>query len=324
MLRMAHRILSQGCKTTPEMTASCVNICKSLEKSQSLIVDNCAESVFDSQLNDDRYLDPRTLPSIKSPFDFMFVEYNVPKSYVKMASQEKTNWSKDVESQKNPQHGVFISQIEHSTLSKIISEAGDRPEIRKMSEYEIAKDMYDIGGHTAMRISIFVSHNGIVGMIPAEWIMAIDSDGKLGFNGQIIMKSNRLDNEEGISCFSNVMSPVFFALAMCHCKNVEMRDATESHGPNAKWKNRLRVPDIKYRILEIEPAKKILRESGKSDEVGLAKALHICRGHFATYTEDKPLFGHTVGTVWKSSHVRGDIKAGAVVKDYSISLPVTQ
>jgi len=112
------------------------------------------------------------------------------------------------------------------------------------------------------------------------------------------------------------------AISLANCKNVARRDATDVEGPDVKWIRRQKAPTIKYHVLDINPMKEVLRTEGGSETNGLKKALHICRGHFATYTADKPLFGNIVGTVWKPAHVRGDIKQGAVVKDYSVSPPV--
>jgi hypothetical protein len=114
-----------------------------------------------------------------------------------------------------------------------------------------------------------------------------------------------------------VMIPVLLAVSFMHCKGVRKTEEPKMNAP-AKWLRRTKVSQLKYHVLEINPFKEVLRSEGGSESNGLKKALHICRGHFATYTEDKPLFGHTVGTVWRPSHVRGDIKHGAVVKDYSI------
>ena len=72
-------------------------------------------------------------------------------------------------------------------------------------------------------------------------------------------------------------------------------------------------------ILEIGAIKDVLRAEGDAAANGLRKALHICRGHFATYTENNPLFGKLKGTFWKPAHVRGSIEDGIVDKDYRVS-----
>jgi hypothetical protein len=59
--------------------------------------------------------------------------------------------------------------------------------------------------------------------------------------------------------------------------------------------------------------------NGGKDGISLAKALHICRGHFKNF-DDKPLFGKLTGTYWWQPHVRGTAEAGIVEKDYRIKL----
>ena len=60
------------------------------------------------------------------------------------------------------------------------------------------------------------------------------------------------------------------------------------------------------------------REGGLSPEGNtMAKALHICRGHFRSYDE-KPLFGRVKGTFFIPQHVRGNADVGEHQKEYSI------
>lgn len=156
----------------------------------------------------------------------------------------------------------------------------------------------------------FITSNGGVGVMDGRINMAFRKDGSI----------IGIKDVDGL--MSRTLFPALLAISFMHCKNVVHRDVTEFEGPSAKWIRRQKAPVVKYRILDINPMKEVLRTEGGSETNGLKKALHICRGHFATYTADKPLFGNIVGTVWKPAHVRGDIKQGAVVKDYSVSPPV--
>lgn len=127
-----------------------------------------------------------------------------------------------------------------------------------------------------------------------------------------------IDPEVGAMLNDITLVPML-ALSFANCKNVVHRDVTASEGPAAKWLRRQKAPVIRYHVLDINPMKEVLRTEGGVETNGLKKALHICRGHFCTYTAEKPLFGTYVGTVWKPAHVRGDIKQGAVVKDYRVN-----
>lgn len=110
---------------------------------------------------------------------------------------------------------------------------------------------------------------------------------------------------------------VGLGFSFMHCKNV-----TQSEVPiecSRKWHQHQGIPVLKFRTLNINPMKEALRAEGGIETNGLKKALHICRGHFANYSEEKPLFGKYAGQFWKPSHVRGSIEQGAVVKDYQVS-----
>jgi len=114
---------------------------------------------------------------------------------------------------------------------------------------------------------------------------------------------------------------LLLAISFMHCKNVNVTEEAPSRNARRHWDRLGHAPLIHYRVLDIEPMRHTLRTEGRADEVGLRKALHICRGHFATYSEARPLFGHLAGTFWKPAHVRGSLSSGAVVKDYSVPAP---
>lgn len=116
---------------------------------------------------------------------------------------------------------------------------------------------------------------------------------------------------------SGLLFPLAFAISLMHCKNVELIDQPLTRQQRRKLE---RKGGIRYKTLVIEPFKKQVRnEAQQTGESEIKRALHICRGHFATYTEERPLFGKYSGTFWKPMHVKGNRAAGEVVKDYKIS-----
>jgi len=103
------------------------------------------------------------------------------------------------------------------------------------------------------------------------------------------------------------------------CKNVKTHDVAP-HPKLAKAQLKKRgVPKITYKVLDIGPAKEVLRTEGDIEHNGLQKALHICRGHFAHYGPDAPLFGKYTGAFWHPMHTRGSAKNGIVMKDYRVT-----
>lgn len=116
---------------------------------------------------------------------------------------------------------------------------------------------------------------------------------------------------------------LLLAMAFMHCKNVAITAVEPPSKPSKKHMQKHGHPLTRYHVLQIEPMKQVLKVEGRSDEVGLKKALHIARGHFRTYSKEKPLFGKFAGTVWVSQHLRGSKDSGEVSKDYSVKTPRT-
>lgn len=108
------------------------------------------------------------------------------------------------------------------------------------------------------------------------------------------------------------------AVSFMHCRNVELAPRTGLRIAR-KQARRTGHPVVEYRILEIEAVKRLLEDDGKISENGLKVALHICRGHFKTYTPAKPLFGKVVGQWFWPMHIRGDADAGVIAKAYKTS-----
>jgi hypothetical protein len=133
--------------------------------------------------------------------------------------------------------------------------------------------------------------------------------------------SSKLGKEkaEELSLLIKVLAdPFLLAISLMHCKNVSLIDDEALSPRQAKaHEKRHKTPLLRYKLLEIEPMKRRLKTEGKSGEVGLKQAMHICRGHFKDYREHG-LFGQHKGVYWWESMVRGDIGEGAIVKDYKI------
>ncbi len=99
--------------------------------------------------------------------------------------------------------------------------------------------------------------------------------------------------------------PAFLALSFLHCKNVEVQCPTLPEKLNRKHHKRYGLPLTRYHVLNINPMRTVLSREGQVQRVGLQRALHICRGHFADYTEGAGLFGRHHGVFWVPQHLRG-------------------
>lgn len=174
-------------------------------------------------------------------------------------------------------------------------------------------------------------HGGVVGPI-AEFRQVISEqgepfdEGEVVIDGSIAESMSRFDQpgEPFGQAAVNALSPVFFpvrlAISFMHCKNVKVEEQLPSRQIR-RAAERKGDPIERYIVLDIMPMREVLRTEGRSESVGLQRALHICRGHFSTYTEERPLFGKYAGRFWIPSHVRGSADAGKIEKDYRVKAP---
>lgn len=156
------------------------------------------------------------------------------------------------------------------------------------------------------------------------WIAALAPDGSMCQKvGGGLCNISLFDLEtppEAQKAFSMLLTESILTLGFLNCRNVSV----EEHLPSRQERRsaqRRGEEIIKYRTLAIEPMRKVLQTEGRIAEVGLSRALHICRGHFSEYSEDKPLFGKYAGRFWIPAHVRGTTESGIVVKDYNVKAP---
>ena len=138
-------------------------------------------------------------------------------------------------------------------------------------------------------------------------------------SGQLIgrpMSSVPLNNRSAVEPFYSAA----FALTLLNCKNVHAREQPCPPKLAKRYQERHGYKRPRYYVLDIEPMRQKFRDAnGGKDGISLAKALHICRGHFKNYDE-RPLFGKLKGTYWWQPHVRGTAEAGVIDKDYRIKL----
>lgn len=306
MLRLAHRILKQGLiikANDPtygkEFLRVGNTIYDNIKNCQIIIADNVAEyvqTVGRSALGQVEHATPgmllleqKDIPNVLPPFELMFVEW-IP------VGEHDTA-------------GVLESAVFFDTVP---AEEAVKSGRVSHGDFEIQEDPF---AHV-VALHVYCNKKGEAiydGNYFSYWV---DRHGKMSNKG-----NRRI---EGADFWYSPIATPLMAISFMHCKNVNRTDATASEGPEERWLRRQKQPSLRYHVLEIDPMKEVLRTEGCAESTGLKRALHICRGHFATYTEGKPLFGRTVGTFWVPSHVRGSSKHGVVVKDYNVKSPISR
>lgn len=174
-----------------------------------------------------------------------------------------------------------------------------------------------------LTMTSFLRLAGRVFMAPYQCSLMLDASGKPVAPPSIGLMYP-VDGEEAeiTAKVAGFFFPFALALSFLHCKNVTVEDAPDPRTRQGRRADeRAGLPTPRYKTLVIEPMKKVLQTEGGIATNGLKKALHICRGHFSHYSEEKPLFGKYSGQFWIPAHVRGSADAGTVVKDYDVKAP---
>jgi len=112
---------------------------------------------------------------------------------------------------------------------------------------------------------------------------------------------------ELVCCFLMLMS----------CKNIAYEKVWPPKRLNKKRQKKGKPQFLDYHVLKVKVGGRSAPLGGGGG--GGDKRVHLCRGHFKTFTKDKPLLGHGVGTYWWQPQVRGNKKKGAVVKSYEVA-----
>ncbi len=118
--------------------------------------------------------------------------------------------------------------------------------------------------------------------------------------------------------FSVHLTAGLFAVSLMHCKNVDLQPVDPPAKVSKKAARRHGKPLTRYYVLVVDQMRRALDQQGDAQASGLRHALHICRGHFKSFTDDAPLFGRHTGTYWWAAHTRGIAEVGTVTKDYRI------
>lgn len=157
------------------------------------------------------------------------------------------------------------------------------------------------------------------------WLQILDKDGRSIYTPRGVPTSRVFkllqDNGAEPHEFVGQIHILDYAISFLHCKNIELVDRPVTRQYRRK-QERENKPIIRYKQLVIEPLKKQIRNENKGEGSELKRCLHICRGHFRTYTEDRPLFGKYAGNFWVPMHLKGNKGKGQINKTYKVSTEV--
>lgn len=141
-------------------------------------------------------------------------------------------------------------------------------------------------------------------------------DTMCGFRWNLGKKEISVPENEGL--IHKLLWPICRALHLLNCQNI----TTERVDPDAKLSKKHRKkhkrPLVSYHVLKLSlPGERVDEERPRKPVQGINR-LHLVRGHTATYSQERPLFGKYEGTFWVPAHARGNKKRGVLLKDYEV------
>jgi hypothetical protein len=171
-------------------------------------------------------------------------------------------------------------------------------------------------------LPIIQSADSVVLLIP--WVR--NSSGKLtAFDALAVVAMDErgviLDvSFKGANSESLRMSPVLyhfplFTFCLSNCKNISLVEALA-------YRRRSRGRPKNFYSYKVLATSGSLTATGSGDSATadpIGRRMHICRGHFACYSDERPLFGKFTGLFWKPMHLRGKVNVGIADKDYEVN-----
>lgn len=294
MLKLAHRIVTDGVYSHANSILSGQQIIEKVSESTVILADNVRDYFVEHSGSD---FDPTYNGYLLAPPDkLVFVEHSP------IGGSTVANVGRVM------REGYLLEWFDAKTFSENLPEKFHTVNL-KWYCHAISIRHYQDNGESRVIPELGIMF-GVNADCQIDWITLMSAGDSVPADRAAIYC-----NEMAIRSFVSVMAIMFM-----HCRNVVRRDVTETEGPSAKWLRRQKAPEIRYHVLDINPMKEVLRTEGGIEHNGLKKAMHICRGHFVRYSEERPLFGKHSGTFWKPAHVRGSAEHGIVDKDYELKL----
>lgn len=169
---------------------------------------------------------------------------------------------------------------------------------------------------------LFAEPPNIRELVPyISYAMYIDQNGQMIDQLQLanvtLGEKAQIEEKYLNNAFADLL-PYFFCLSLTHCRNVELVERTVPPAVVKKRKEK-GIPYIKFKQLVIKPVggKRMVGGSSESQKHNMMP-LSFIRGHFKTFSEERPLFGKWSGRYWWSMSARGDSAQGEIVKTYKV------
>jgi hypothetical protein len=224
---------------------------------------------------------------LRPPFDDMWLEWKTP----------KTQWTADGWQNHSPRDFAFLVSAKPQGRQTILSARG----LMYEPIYE-APALSPVGGLLVVNESGHVLSQRLL-------VDETEVDRLAG-----VMQTTK---QELATTMLQMFYPGLLAVGWINCKNIRLETNHTNDRIARKRQRRGSFAGLSYEKIVIDGvAGQPTRSNREAHATG--KRLHMVRGHFATYTTERPLFGRITGTFWRAWHVRGDADLGRISHEYQV------
>jgi hypothetical protein len=302
---------------------------------------NAVQSFFDASVASEIYWqgkqDYYSLDSdfgpLNPPYENLWMEWTIPARVLvggNWREVEQTTWAANVTTKP-----LEISDFDEWSIRKwfdmmrpkgLIKKEPTDDEYKEIAELVQARGLDSFApagvGNLVVSIDLFFSSHTAenVFLIPVRKTIQLNPKTGSYVAGSCFDLSPESATESQRSYLHGIVdaNPVWLALQLINCRNVKTALQGSVFNRSSAEKRR-GEPVIKYHTIVL-PGTKTEARIGKRQPKQDVLALHKVRGHFKTFTAERPLMGRHVGTYWWGWQVRGNPDNGIVISDYKLKI----
>lgn len=157
-----------------------------------------------------------------------------------------------------------------------------------------------------------------LGWSPHISLLRISKTGTLHTDRPLLISFVKRGEDQN-SLYDDTTLPLVAAMffGMLNCKNIVTVDEQRRKNQAARLAKKTGRPCDTYKTLRIKVGGELVRfPSADPSGEHRDQALHRVRGHFKTYTQEKPLLGRFTGRYFWHPHIRGNEEFGRIHKRY--------
>lgn len=246
--------------------------------------------------------------SARLPFDNLWLEWSVP-SQVLMngklvaASDEATRYLEN-----KAEQGLIDTDFARRTIDRMDATA---------TRMAVVIGTVDTN-HFRAAVFVLSPVTDIIVELPVSRDFYTDGNGnitRMADGHYVEMPEQIIQSFQGsVGC---EMTVALTGLALINCRNVDIIDGGRAIYKRTTTQKRRRAPDVRFKTIVL-PGTARSNGGSQTGDYHQDMALHRVRGHFKTFTAERPLMGKHVGTYWWGWQVRGKADNGINVNDYEV------